>query len=206
MTVCYLTLLVEMGFKIATANRKTLDKALNVISVTSLETLYTSSTPDKTVFLRLIKYKKNQNQFADLHINPVSVFYYYSNPILGFDSCISCIRQEISKTFRLSAPTYTFAIFFYIITQLKNVSPGKNEKFFIEDFRSRHVVYIKKIFEIIISTLINKNYIKCIKHKEKGFYIKDPIKMLNYFKETLINFKTPEKLNMPLLFTEIWEL
>ena len=30
--------------------------------------------------------------------------------------------------------------------------------------------------------------------------------MLNYFKETLKNFKKTQKLNMPLLFTQIWEL
>ena len=121
-TVCYNSLLVELGFKLSSKNREKLNKALNVISTTSLETLYTSPTPDKTVFLRLIQYKKNRKQVADLHINPVSFFYYYSNPVIGFNSCISCIRQEISKTFRSSAPTYTFAIFFYILTQLKNVS------------------------------------------------------------------------------------
>ena len=70
------------------------------------------------------------------------------------------------------------------MSQLKKDTKGVNDILIIKGFRSRDICFIKIIFEIVISTLIKQQYIICIKHKETGILYKDPVKMLNYFKQT----------------------
>lgn len=176
LTVCYNDFLNQMGFHVSTLSRSLLDKALGAIYNLSFAVRGSKGSTEiqERVVYRLIKYKKNKQQFADLYISPESFFVYYSSGILGLQNCISPIIQEIKKKFPKNVPLYTFPIFFYVMTQLKKQPVPGNDKLFLKNFRARNVICIKQIFEIVVSILIKQKYIVSIKHKKSGVLLKKP--------------------------------
>lgn len=183
-----------------------IEKALDIVYDMS----FTARCHSKQVELKerlitkLYKYKKNQKQFADLHINAESFFMYYSSNILRLNECVCPVLKQLKKVFYSTLPVFSFQIFYFVMCQIKQSHVSSTQTPSGKKTLAKDGNTIKQLLAIIVKVLIRLKYIKAIKHIKTGCFLTKPDTMLDYFINTLFNFKTLDSYQMPELFSEVF--